>query len=176
MASSFTERMVGAATLSVPIYEELEHDRGATGQAAAVVAIAAAAAAIGAYHWGPIGVAGAIVAQFVGWFVWAAITLFIGTRLFGGTADMGEMLRTLGFAQAPGVLAVVGIVPILGWAALPVIAIWTLVAGVVAVRQALDFDTGKAVGTVFFGWLLKVLIGLVLALFTFGFGAFTNLF
>ncbi len=176
MASSFTERMVGAATLSVPIYEELEHDREATGQAAAVVAIAAAAAAIGSYHWGPIGVAGAIVAQFVGWFVWAAITLFIGTRLFGGTADMGEMLRTLGFAQAPGVLAVVGIVPILGWAALPVIAIWTLVAGVVAVRQALDFDTGKAVGTVFFGWLLKVLIGLVLAIFTFGFGAFTNLF
>ncbi len=175
MASSFTERMVGAATLSVPIYEELEHDREATGQAAAVVAIVAAAAAIGSYHWGPIWVAGAIVAQFVGWFVWAAITLFIGTRLFGGTADMGEMLRTLGFAQAPGVLAVVGIVPILGWVALPVIAIWTLVAGVVAVRQALDFDTGKAVGTVFFGWLLKLLITVVLAIFTFGFGAFANL-
>lgn len=168
MASSLTQRMVGAATLSVPIYEEVEHDRQATGQAAAVVAIAAAAGAIGAYSWGPIGVAGAIVSQFIGWFVWAAITLFIGTRLFGGTADMGEMLRTLGFAQAPGVLAVVGIVPILGWAALPVIAIWTLVCGVVAVRQALDFDTAKAVGTVFFGWLVKLLLALVVLVFTGG--------
>lgn len=161
--AGFTERMVGAATLSVPTYEEVEHDGTATGQAAGVVALVAVATAIGAVGSGSAGVIGGLVSAFVGWFVWAAVTLFIGTRVFAGTADMGEMLRTLGFAQAPGVLKVLGIVPILGWIAWAVAGIWMLVCGVVAVRQALDFTTGKAIGTVLLGWLCYVVIGVLVA-------------
>jgi hypothetical protein len=170
--AGFTERMVGAATLDVPTYEEVEHDRTATGQAAGVVALVAIATAIGSLHSGSAGVIGGLVSAFIGWLIWAAVTLFIGTRVFAGTADMGEMLRTLGFAQAPGVLKVLAIVPILGWIAWIVAGIWMLVCGVVAVRQALDFTTGKAIGTVLLGWLCYVVVGILIAGIVGAFGGF----
>jgi len=157
--ASFTERMIGAATLNVATYEEVEHDTTATGQAAGVVALVALAGAIGGFGEAGYGVIGGIVWSFLGWFIWSAVTLFIGTKVFDGTADMGEMLRTLGFAQAVGVLKVVGFVPLLGWIASIVVGIWMLVCGVVAVRQALDFTTGKAIGTVIIGWLVLMVVG-----------------
>lgn len=170
--AGFTERMVGAATLDVPTYEEVEHDRTATGQAAGVVALVAIATAIGSVGSGSAGIIGGLVSAFVGWFIWAAVTLFIGTRIFAGTADMGEMLRTLGFAQVPGVLKVLAIVPILGWIVWVVAGIWMLVCGVVAVRQALDFTTGKAIGTVLLGWLCYVVVGILVAGVVGAFGGF----
>ncbi len=176
MGRSFTERMIGAATLDVSVYEEVEHDRDATAQAAAVVAIAAVAAAIGSYHAGGGAVIGAVISAIVGWYVWAFITLVIGTWFFEGTADMGEMLRTLGFAQAPGVLFVVGVIPLLGALAGLVVHIWMLVCGVVAIRQALDFTTGKAVGTVLIGWAVKVAIGIALAILMGGAALISNIF
>lgn len=169
--AGFTERMIGAATLNVQTYEEVEHDQSATGQAAGVVVMVAIASAIGSYGMG--GMSGALsqlVGALIGWVVWAAITLLIGTKVFGGTADMGEMLRTLGFAQAIGVIKVLGIIPILGWIAALVAGIWMLVCGVVAVRQALDFTTGKAIGTVLLGWLAMMAIAVVLAGVVAGFG------
>jgi hypothetical protein len=161
--ASFTERMIGAATLDISTYEEVEHDTSATGQAAGVVALVAIASAIGGIGEGGAGVVSAIITAFVGWLIWAAVTLFVGTKLFGGTADMGEMLRTLGFAQSIGVLRVLDIVPLLGWIVALVTSIWILVCGVVAVRQALDFTTGKAIGTVLIGWLLMVLLAVLMA-------------
>ncbi len=161
--AKFTERMIGAATLSVPIYEEVEHDRTATGQAAAVVALVAVASAIGGIGEGGASMVGGVISAFVGWLLWSAITLFIGTKVFDGTADMGEMLRTLGFAQSVGVLKVVGFVPILGWIAALVTGIWMLVCGVVAIRQALDFTTGKAIGTVLLGWLVMMVVAILFA-------------
>ena len=167
--ASFTERMIGAATLNIQTYEEVEHDQDATGQAAGVVALVAVASAIGS--WGTTGTTGvvtAVVGSFVGWLIWSAITLFIGTKVFDGTADMGEMLRTLGFAQSIGVLKFIGFIPLLGWIASLVAGIWMLVCGVVAVRQALDFTTGKAIGTVILGWIammaVTAVVGGVLAL------------
>jgi hypothetical protein len=169
--ATFTERMIGAATLDIATYEEVEHDTSATGQAAGVVALVAVASAIGGASHGGAGIIGAVISAFVGWFIWSAVTLFIGTRVFGGTADMGEMLRTLGFAQAIGVLKVLGIVPLLGWIVLVATGLWMLVCGVVAVRQALDFTTGKAIGTVLIGWLLMVAFGALMLAVTAGFGA-----
>jgi hypothetical protein len=156
--------MVGAATLNIATYEEVEHDQTATGQAAGVVALVAVASAIGSYGIGGLyGALGQVVSAFIGWVVWSAVTLLIGTKVFRGTADMGEMLRTLGFAQSVGVIKVLGIVPLLGWIAGLAAGIWMLVCGVVAIRQALDFTTGKAVGTVILGWLAMMALGLLLA-------------
>jgi hypothetical protein len=171
--ASFTERMMGAATLNVPTYEEVEHDTTATGQAAGVVALVAVASAIGAIGSGPGVMIGGVISAFVGWLIWSVVTLVIGTKVFDGTADMGEMLRTLGFAQAPGVLNVLGVVPVLGWLVQIVVGIWMLVCGVIAVRQALDFTTGKAVGTVLLGWLCYMVVGLLLASFMGFFGIFS---
>jgi hypothetical protein len=157
--------MIGAAMLNVATYEEVEADRTATGQAAAVVAIVAVATAIGAIGEGTGGIIAGLISAFVGWLVWSALTYVVGTRLFGGTADMGEMLRTIGFAQAPGVLNVLGIIPILGGLVRFVVFLWILAAAVIAIRQALDFSTGKAVGTALIGAVayivIMALVGLV---------------
>ncbi len=151
---SLVSRMKGAATLDVATYEDVEHDTTATGQAATVVVIAAVAQAIGLFSLGPIVMVSGAVGALFGWLVWAGITYVIGEKLFHGTATWGELLRTLGFAQAPGVLLVLGIVPFLGGLISVAVGIWILVAGIVAVRQALDFSTGKAIITVFLGWLV----------------------
>jgi len=144
---SLTERMQGAARLDIATYEEVEADTTATSQAAAVVAISAVAQAIGGVGDGTTGVLLGLASAFVGWLIWSGVTYLIGEKLFGGTATWGELLRTLGFAQAPGVLAALGIIPILGGIVMFVVWIWQMVAGVVAIRQALDIDTGKAVIT-----------------------------
>lgn len=162
MAQSWTERMVGAARLDAATYEEVEHDATATGQAAAVVALAAVASAIGAADQGLGGAIGALVAGLLGWLVWAGVTYLIGDKLLGGTATWGELLRTLGFAQAPGLLHVLGIIPLLGPLINLVVSFWILIAGVVAIRQALDFGTGKALITAFLGWLALVIPMMVL--------------
>lgn len=158
MARSMTERMMGAATLDISVYEEVEHDETATGQAAMVVALVAACGALASWTLGPVAIVGTALSQLVGWVVWAGLTYFIGTRLFDGTATWGELLRTLGFAQAPGVLVLIALVPFIGWMVLPVIAIWMLVTGVVAIRQALDVGTGKAVVTALIGWVIMVIL------------------
>ncbi|MDB4952056.1 MAG: Yip1 protein [Gemmatimonadetes bacterium] len=165
MAKSFAERMIGAAMLDVATYEEVEADVSATSQAAGVVAIVAVASAIGALHGGTGAIIGGIVSAFLGWLLWAGLTYLVGTKAFNGTATWGELLRTLGFAQAPGVLAVLGIVPVLGGVIRFVVMIWLLVTGVIAIRQALDFDTGKAILTALIAWVVIIVVGIVVGLF-----------
>jgi hypothetical protein len=161
MPRSPIQRMLGAATLDLSVYEEVEHDPNATLQAVAVVAAVAACQAVGAAGAGPVGIVGAALGQLVGWVVWAGITYLIGSMVFGGTATWGELMRTLGFAQAPGVLALLAVVPLLGWFVLPVVAVWTLVAGIVAIRQALDVGTGKAILTALLGWVVLVVLRVI---------------
>ncbi len=156
---SLVSRMVGAALLDVSTYEEVESDSSATTQAAIVVVLVAACRAIGT--WGGPGMIAGAVTALVGWLLWAGITYFIGTRLFDGQATWGELLRTIGFAQAPGVLFLLGLLPflrgLLGFALL----IWLLAAGIVAIRQALDVTTGKAVLTAVIGWVAFAAIDLI---------------
>jgi hypothetical protein len=155
----FVNRAIGAAMLDVTVYEEVEADSNGTMQAAGMVALSAIASAIGSWD-NPIG---GLIGALIGWAVWAGVTYIIGTTAFKGTATWGELLRTLGFAQAPGVLYVVGIIPVLGWLAKILIGIWVLVAGIIAIRQALDISTGKAVITAILGWLALMAVMTVFA-------------
>ena len=155
---SIWDRMKGAAMLDIATYEEVEHNTDLTTQAAIVVLIAAVARGIGGFNDGENGIIVGIVAALFSWLVWAGITYLIGDKLLKGTATWGELLRTLGYAQAPAVLLVFGIVPVLGAIMGAIVGIWLLVTGIVAIRQALDFDTGKAILTAFLGWLVAVAI------------------
>jgi hypothetical protein len=148
---SFTERIIGAARLDISIYEEVEHDPRATPQAAGVVALVAAATAIGGISQGPAGIAGAVLVSITGWLLWAGITYLIGDKLLGGTATWGELLRTLGFAQGPGILLMLAVAPRIGWLVHLIVGIWMLLTGVIAIRQALDFGTGRAIATAVLG-------------------------
>jgi len=158
---TFVERMIGAARLDTNTYEEVEADRGATGQALGVVVLASVASGIGMGQ-GLRGLVIGTVLSLIGWAIWAWLIYFIGTRWLpepDTNADAGQLLRTVGFATSPGVLRVLGIVPLLGELVFVVTAIWTLIAMVVAVRQALDYrSTGRAVGVCIIGWLVQLAI------------------
>jgi hypothetical protein len=155
--------MKGAALLHTDTYEEVEADQTATGQAAGVVALVAVAQAIGGAGEGGAGIVAGAISALLGWLLWAGITYLIGAKLLGGTATWGELLRTLGFAQTPGVLYVLGFIPVLGGIIRFAVAIWVLIAGIIAIRQALDVGTGKAVLTAVLGWLVIVLPLAILA-------------
>jgi hypothetical protein len=103
---------------------------------------------------GVVSVSLAVVTTFVGWLIWAGLTYLIGDKLLGGTATWGELLRTLGFAQTPRLLLVAAQVPRVGLLVYAVVFVWTLVTSVVALRQALDFGTGRAVLTGAIGLVL----------------------
>ena len=168
--------MVRAAALDSDFYDLVERDPSLNRQAFFVVVIANGLAGVGAWiglgevvgsgvwenvrGWLALGTWAApndgglpfvvltnVALALIGWVVWAWTTGFIGSRLFGGTTDFAEMARVLGFAQSARVVAVV---PLLG----PVAAVWTLVASVVAIRQGLDFNTPRAIGTAIGGWIV----------------------
>jgi hypothetical protein len=161
-ADTFTRRMIRAAKLDVSLYEEVEADRTATRQAMVVVVLASLAAGIGTAHKGMGGLLIGTVAALAAWYVWAFLIYWIGTRLLPEpqtSADLGELLRTIGFASAPGVIRVLGVIPGLTAVIFLGAAVWMLVAMVVAVRQALDYTgTARAVGVCVIGWLVQVLV------------------
>lgn len=163
MSASIVDRMRGAALLDVNTYEAVEADRTATGQAFVVVIIVAICQGIGAYKAGVGGIISGVIGALVGWLLWSGVTMLVGTKLFGGTADWGELLRTLGFAQAPGVLTILGVVGILRIPIAFLVGIWQLVAGIVAIRQALDFGTGKAVLTAIASFIVVAIVMTVMA-------------
>jgi hypothetical protein len=151
------QRMLRAAQLDVNVYEELEHDPTLNNQAMTVVALVAVLTGIGTFITAVfvgdivtaiVNLVVGIIMTLIGWGIWAWLTYFIGTRLFNGTATWGELLRTLGFAYTPQVLGIFLFIPCVGALLWLAAWVWSIVAGVVAVRQALDFDTGKAVLTV----------------------------
>lgn len=158
MSRSLTRRMLGAAALRVEVYEDVEADRGATGQAAVVVGIVAVAAALGGVVEGRVGVVSFLVAQYVEWLVWAGVTLVVGDWLFGGRATWGELLRTLGFARAPGVLYVLAAVVPGAWIVRVGVGIWLVVAAFIAIRQALDVGNVRTFFTVVIGGVAQAFL------------------
>jgi hypothetical protein len=156
-SASLWRRMLRAALLDVRLYEEVEGDRGATRQAAAVVVLSSVAAGVGgiAQH-GAWPIVWYAIAALASWWIWAYAAYWIGTRLLPGPAtraDSGELLRTIGFSSAPGVLRVLALVPPIAPIAFVASTIWMLVAMVIAVRQALDYSgTARAVAVCAIGF------------------------
>ena len=164
---SFKNRIIRASKLDSNLYEEVEADRGAMGQAIGIIVLSSIAAGLGLYKSGGLG--GIIVgtlAALIGWYIWASLTCFIGTKLLPEKqtkADLGELLRTIGFASSPGILRVLGIIPGIGKIIFSVASIWMLVAMIVAVRQALDYNsTLRAVGVCVIGYIIQIIIIILL--------------
>ncbi len=169
--ASFTERMIRAAKLDPAIYEEVEADQSAMGQAMGVVVLSSLAYGIAAIT--SIGVMGLIfgtIFALIGWFIWAFITYFVGTKILPEEqteADYGQLLRTIGFSSSPGIIRILGIIPGLFNILNLVASVWMLIAMVIAVRQALDYKgTGRAVGVVIIGWIIQVAVVALLFMLT----------
>jgi hypothetical protein len=161
--NTFTDRMIRAAKLDVNLYEEVEADKDAMSQAMAVVVLSSLATGVGSIgNQGLSGILLGTLAALGGWYIWAWLTYFIGTRFLAEPqteADLGQLLRTTGFSSSPGLLRVLGIIPGLGMIVFAVASIWMLVAMVIAIRQALDYtSTFRAVGVCVIGWIIQTVI------------------
>ena len=159
-------RMIGASSLNAHTFEEVEADTSATKQAVLVVALVAAATGIASLKTaGLSGLFLGIVVGIAGWAIWAWIVYLIGTKILATHethANWGQLARTLGFAQSPGILKVFGAVPIVGAIILLVVSVWTFVAMVIAVRQALDdTSTVRAIGVVLLGFIPYLILLLI---------------
>lgn len=174
------ERMIGAAKLNVHTFEDVEHDTGAMGQAMLVVIIVSIATGIVSFGIaGPLGFIVGVIWGLVGWALWALITFWIGTKIFNTPethADWGQLARATAFAQTPGILRALGIIPIAGPLIFLIASIWILVAMVIAVRTALDYQsTLRAIGVVIIGGIIYYILfavwEILLVSITGGFGA-----
>ena len=164
-------RIMGVFRLDVSTFEEIEHDQAATGQAALLVIIVAIIAGLGS------GIAasasdqtfisafiGTLFSALIGWLIWSVVSWFVGTNFFGGQADIGEMLRVIGYAQAPQILGIIPCIGVLiGW-------IWSVIASFIAIRQGLDLDNTKALLTVVIGFIFVIIVYVVIGLVFGGLG------
>ncbi len=161
--SLFVDRMMRAAKLDVHLYEEVEADRRSMGQAMGVVLLSSLAGGIGfMQEAGLMGLVIGTVGSLLGWYVWAFMTYLIGTKLLPEPqthADHGELLRTIGFSSAPGLIRVFGIIPGLSGFVNLLAGVWMLVAMIIAVRQALDYQsTYRAIGVCLIGWIIQAIL------------------
>ena len=159
----FVDRMIRAAKLDVNVYEEVEADKYAMSQAVGVVALSSLAGGIGFVQTAGLpGLVIGTVGALLSWYIWALLTYIIGTKLLPEPqthADHGELLRTIGFASAPGIIRIFGIIPGLGGLVNIIAGAWLLAAMVVAVRQALDYhSTYRAIGVCLIGWIVQAVI------------------
>jgi len=167
--TTFPHRLMGASVLDVATYEEVEADRSATAQAFVVVLASSLAGGIGSAGFTRTGaplVEGVFfwsAVSLIAWAAWALLVFEIGGRLLpepDTSVDVGELLRTIGFSSAPGLLRVFGVLPDLAWPVFALTTVWMLVAMVVAVRQALDYRSTMRAFTV---CVLGLVFALVLA-------------
>jgi len=171
MNSVFVNRIIRACKLDITLYEEVEADKSATFQAALVVVLSSLAAGIGAISLGSYNFIMPAILSLISWYIWAYLIYLIGAKLFpeeNTKADHGELLRTIGFSSAPGLIRVFGFTPELMTITFIGGGMWMLVAMIVAVRQALDYQsTWRAVGVVVIGFLVQAFV-LILLLKIFG--------
>ena len=161
--NSFKNRIIRATKLDSNLYEEVEADKSALGQAMAIVVFSSIAAGIGLYKTGGFnGIITGTMASLISWYVWAYLTYFIGTKFLPEPqtqADLGELLRTIGFSSSPGLLRVFYFVPGIGGMLYLISSLWMLVAMIIAVRQALDYNsTLRAVGVCVIGYIIQIFV------------------
>jgi hypothetical protein len=175
--------MIRAAKLDVNLYEEVEADTTANKQALLAVVLVSLATGIGTGIGGLVtkgglwfiwGLLTGLVSSIVGWLAWSFLTYILGTKVFKGpqtSATWGELLRTIGFSNSPGILRFFSFIPFVGGVIAFAASIWSLIAGVIAVRQALDFTTGRAIATCIVGWIVYMVIVFLITILLVGAGA-----
>ena len=170
MINLFINRIFRAIKIDMDLYEEVEKDKSATIQAGMVVVLSSLAAGVGALQMGVSNFLIAPILSLLSWYVWAYVIYFVGVKLFGGSktkSDHGELLRTIGFSSAPGLIRIFGITPELMTVTFIGSAFWMLACMVVAVKSALDYDSlWKSLGVVIIAWLFQAFfLFLVIVLF-----------
>ena len=162
-------RVLRAAQLDREFFKEAEADTSLNQEALTIVIIVSVLAGIGSFI-GTLrqGFGAAILGLFVttligvaNYYIWAYVTHFIGTNMFEGEADVGELLRVLGYASGPRLLSFFQFIPCLGAILAFAGGIWALVVGFFGVQEALDLDTTETLVTVVLGWIVIFIISAI---------------
>ena len=180
-SGSFVNRMVRAAKLESDLYEEVEADKSANKQAFLVVVLFTIAMSVGEaiaiklfgteelkdvfFVWSLLG---ALIANMSFFLIFSLLTYWVGSTILKGpetSADWGELIRTLGFSTSPGVLGILSVIPLLGL----VVRIWMIITAVIAVRQALDFTTGRSIATCLICILPSLIVTQIVLVLVLGF-------
>jgi len=170
MFNNLFDRIFRAIKIDVELYEEVERDKSATIQAGLVVVLSSMAAGVGALQLGASNFLLAPIFSLISWYVWAYIIYFVGVKLFpekNTKSNHGELLRTIGFSSAPGLIRVFGVTPDLMAVTFIGSAFWMLACMVVGVKAALDYNSlWRALGVVIVAWLFQaILLFTILILF-----------
>jgi len=166
----FLNRLLRAARLDVELYKEVAADPLTLNQAWIVVLIYCMAASWGSFGGaGATGINIAMITTLIGWYIWVFFTYFAASRWLREArkkierVDRKTVIRTMGFAGAPGVFRLLGLIPGLGSVALAGSTIWMIAASTIAVKQALSFEsTYRAAGAVIIGWIISAIVQLLL--------------
>lgn len=165
MAANVQERIVGAVKLDPRVYAGIKADVNAFGQAMGMVGGSAVAAGIGSI--GGVGIVGGIFRFVLAWGACAGIMFVAGTRILPEKQtqdDPRAFLRPVGFAAAPGLGQILGIIPVVGPFLMFVAICWMFVATVFGVKAALNYtDIGRAAAVVGIGAIFFVAVSLILS-------------
>ena len=166
MFKNFINRIFRAIKIDIDVFEEVEKDKNATFQAGIVVVLSSLAAGVGSLHLGASNFLIAPALSLLSWYVWAYIIYFVGVKLFpdkNTKSDHGELLRTIGFSSAPGLIRIFGITPDLMTVTFIGSAFWMLACMVVGVRAALDYTSlWRALGVVIVSWIFQAILLLII--------------
>jgi hypothetical protein len=174
-STSYADRLRGALMLDARTYREVEQDTNANGQAALTIVLAALAAGIGSIvgrDWLQDAI-GVVLSSVLQWIIFSFVAYYVGASMFSTgqtSATPGQVLRTIGFAHAPKLFLVLGIIPLLGWIVGLVVFFWFIAAAITALREAFEFDTGRAIGTGLVALVVILIVDIVLSL-VFGIGS-----
>lgn len=131
-------------------FDEARRDSTATLPIIVLVVVLSFISGLGSFLWGTMNVDGIdtgdlFIESFllgsalqVGfWFAWVFVTYILLTQVFHATADLNQMLRTMGLALLPLAIALLMFIPVLDFA----IGLMSIVAAVVLVNTALQDTT-----------------------------------
>ena len=158
---NYFQRLQKAIFLDVAFYEEVEKDKKFTDQAMMTVALVSVVQGFMIAGFAPVALVQGILGSLIRFVIWAFFIAFVGTRILPEPeteSNTGELIRTLGFAYAPGLLVILKIFPVIDYFVDPVVVILQLAAMTIAVRQALDFNsTVRAVGVCIVAFILMII-------------------
>jgi hypothetical protein len=157
--SLFLNRLFRAAKLDAGLYEEVIADPKTMFQAMMAVFVYSAASAYGGFgRAGTAGINIGMITTLIGWYIWAFSTYFVGARLLPEAETKGDrkaMLRAMGFASSPGLIRMLGLIPGFTGVTLLIASVWVFVATVVAIKQAMNYQSiYRAVGVCMIGWII----------------------
>ncbi len=161
------DRVMRLIKMDFSVFKDIESDPAATTEAVIIVAVSSflkpIGSANGAQH-ATRSFIGAVIGGLLGWVVWSVATYLIGKSVFKGGGTLEQMLRVLGYASAPNALGVLSFIPCLGWIAGLAGFLLMVIAGVMAIKEAMDVDLGTAIGVVIVGAIAMGIVFVAIAL------------